>query len=488
MNQVVFFPSPSSFLRSTKIHELIEKIGQFFLTFKMEDQQNSSPESLSRVQYRIAAPTDIFQCFQLEQSWKKSSSKNDLQYRQHHAAPYFRCAVLETDDDEDDIIGFICSTRLEQLQDIADSTLHRPNGIILMIHSFVVAEEYRRQGVGKLMLENYLKTLRVRKASVENPINEVALYAKAELLTFFLHLGFSVVRPCTAVEGKEQLYLLQINIRSFINPMGQGTGVVDLARKGNECYVVDSFAAKPGTGNPAGVVLLPPETNSDSLDKWMQTVAAEFNLSETAFCWPQSQQQNSDIERHWNIRFYTPRIEVSLCGHATLASAAVLYQTLQPDPECFIVFHAREDTLKMKLATPSDNSNAMQTKICMHFPSKPPKQLTLREEKSAVQKMMEAAFSCNIEPLYIGISDIGDVLIELTPELFRKIGYERINYKSLLQWDGYFRGVIICCVNDGERMIDDETTKSLFPDFLSRFFGMLSSWLSTFFLFCLMLN
>jgi predicted PhzF superfamily epimerase YddE/YHI9 len=83
--------------------------------------------------------------------------------------------------------------------------------------------------------------------------------------------------------------------------------------------------------------------------------------------------------------------------------------------------------------------------------------------------MLECAFSCDLEPLYVGISDIGDVLIELTPTDFQEIGYEQLNFKALLEWDGYYRGVIICCQcpENGDSMVDDSSS----PDFLSRFFG-----------------
>ena len=58
---------------------------------------------LSRVEYRTAKPTDIMQCFELEQASyvpEEAASKNDLRYRQHHAAHFFRCAVLQLEDED----------------------------------------------------------------------------------------------------------------------------------------------------------------------------------------------------------------------------------------------------------------------------------------------------------------------------------------------------------------------------------------------------
>jgi predicted PhzF superfamily epimerase YddE/YHI9 len=80
-------------------------------------------------------------------------------------------------------------------------------------------------------------------------------------------------------------------------------------------FQVDAFTAKPFAGNPAAVCLLKEEGEAD----WMQSVAAEMNLSETAFLTPQ--------KYGFGLRWFTPKTEVDLCGHATLASAHVLWET-----------------------------------------------------------------------------------------------------------------------------------------------------------------
>ncbi|MGJ3245764.1 MAG: PhzF family phenazine biosynthesis protein [Elainellaceae cyanobacterium] len=76
---------------------------------------------------------------------------------------------------------------------------------------------------------------------------------------------------------------------------------------------VDAFTNRPFAGNPAAVCVLP-EPQSD---EWMQTVASEMNLSETAFLLKE--------EDGYRLRWFTPSVEVDLCGHATLASAHVLW-------------------------------------------------------------------------------------------------------------------------------------------------------------------
>jgi PhzF family phenazine biosynthesis protein len=80
-------------------------------------------------------------------------------------------------------------------------------------------------------------------------------------------------------------------------------------------YQVDAFTDRAFAGNPAGVCLLP----SPADEAWMQAVASEMNLAETAFLYT-----DGDA---FALRWFTPAIEVDLCGHATLASAHVLWQT-----------------------------------------------------------------------------------------------------------------------------------------------------------------
>lgn len=82
-------------------------------------------------------------------------------------------------------------------------------------------------------------------------------------------------------------------------------------------FVVDAFTHKPFSGNPAAVCIL----DEPKKDHWLQQVAAEFNLSETAFLWHQE-------NNLWKLRWFTPTCEVNLCGHATLASAHVLAREL----------------------------------------------------------------------------------------------------------------------------------------------------------------
>ena len=79
---------------------------------------------------------------------------------------------------------------------------------------------------------------------------------------------------------------------------------------------IDAFTSEAFAGNPAAVCFL--DTERDAT--WMQSVAAEMNLSETAFVL-------LPLDAGWSLRWFTPTVEVDLCGHATLASAHALWET-----------------------------------------------------------------------------------------------------------------------------------------------------------------
>lgn len=94
-----------------------------------------------------------------------------------------------------------------------------------------------------------------------------------------------------------------------------------------EIIQIDAFTNKPFSGNPAAVCLLPEPAKTE----WMQKIAAEMNLSETAFLDPQ--------DDGFNLRWFTPTTEVDLCGHATLASAHFLWERGHLAPEAPARFH-----------------------------------------------------------------------------------------------------------------------------------------------------
>jgi predicted PhzF superfamily epimerase YddE/YHI9 len=104
-------------------------------------------------------------------------------------------------------------------------------------------------------------------------------------------------------------------------------------RRGQRFTQVDAFTDQPFAGNPAAVCLLP--SPADPL--WMQQVAREMNLAETAFL----------VRRDdgFDLRWFSPTIEVDLCGHATLASAHALWEEKHLDPGAEARFHTRSGIL-----------------------------------------------------------------------------------------------------------------------------------------------
>ena len=98
-------------------------------------------------------------------------------------------------------------------------------------------------------------------------------------------------------------------------------------------YQVDAFTDQLFKGNPAGVCLLPAEKS----DEWMKDLAAEMNLSETAFLLKNGED--------FDLRWFTPSTEIELCGHATLASAHILWQEGIVPVEQAIRFHTHSGLL-----------------------------------------------------------------------------------------------------------------------------------------------
>lgn len=115
-------------------------------------------------------------------------------------------------------------------------------------------------------------------------------------------------------------------------------------------FTVDAFADELFSGNPAGVCLLDQPADAE----WMQLVAREMNLSETAFVSPRPD--------GFDLRWFTPTIEMKLCGHATLASAHVLWETATLGPRATARFH----TLSGELVC-ERRAGAIE----MDFPAKP---------------------------------------------------------------------------------------------------------------------
>jgi len=190
-------------------------------------------------------------------------------------------------------------------------------------------------------------------------------------------------------------------------------------------YHVDAFSDRRFAGNPAAVCLLP----SPAEERWMQSVGTEMNLSETAFLCPE--------EGGFRLRWFTPKVEVSLCGHATLASAHVLWEAgVVPEAED-IVFHTKSGKL-----TARRNGGLIELDFPARkaAPSKPPKGL--------------------LEALGVSAKSFGrsldDYLVEVGSE--EELRGMEPDFGRLAKADT--RGTIVTC-----------RSKSKEYDFISRFFA-----------------
>src|SRR5271170_5589406 len=123
-------------------------------------------------------------------------------------------------------------------------------------------------------------------------------------------------------------------------------------------FQVDAFASRRFAGNPAAVMPMIgfPE------DAVMQAIAAENNLAETAFLVPEG--------GDYRLRWFTPKVEVPLCGHATLASAAVVMERLEPGRSS-VIFHSASGQLKVKRAGAG---------YVMNFPARPSERISAPDE------------------------------------------------------------------------------------------------------------
>jgi PhzF family phenazine biosynthesis protein len=161
---------------------------------------------------------------------------------------------------------------------------------------------------------------------------------------------------------------------------------------------VDAFTDKPFAGNPAAVVLL----EAGASDEWMAAVARETNVSDTAFV---VREDLPDAE--FRLRWFTPAVEVDLCGHATLASAHCLFEDGAQDP---IRFSTRSGVLTVSRR--SDGS------LAMDFPAWPPRQIdAMSEATEALGVQVEWTGRTQNEFFLLALVDDERSVRDLRPDL-----------------------------------------------------------------------
>lgn len=190
-------------------------------------------------------------------------------------------------------------------------------------------------------------------------------------------------------------------------------------------YTVDAFTDRPFAGNPAGVCLL----RDWKPASWLQAVAAEMNLSETAFLVPAT--------NGFHLRWFTPGVEVDLCGHATLASAHVLWEEAVTPSGMELNFTTKSGVLR---------ASKRGADIELDFPSKP------QEKAPAPDGLIEAL---GVQALHVGKNQF-DYLVEIESEA--ELRDMRPDFRQLRAVQA--RGIIVTCPSHDPRY-----------DFFSRFFA-----------------
>jgi len=473
---------------------------------------------LDYIHFRSVAPTDLPKCKDLminssiglkhqQNNLSPVAIKQRLQYRQHHAAQYFRCAV-KLDQVKDstksfssggELIGLIMATRcnINPTGPILEQS-HDAMGKILVIHVFCIEKTYQKRGIGKHMLSNYVES--IKNMRLRHGIDKLMVRVNDTWLMIWLvqKLNFSV----QTYFPDQDCYQCELNLNLI--------GADDSKRKGLSYWVIDSFAhlragtgqVIRGSGNPAAIVLVDQKRNAfDPNDHetvhWMKTVALEFQHSETAFIWKRNQStdgasvsnNNYDTSSDYcyNILFYTKDgFEVALCGHATLAASSVVFQLLATKQQSSqqqqnnnmskhqLEFYTRNNILlKTYLAkrekNTGGNSNGSSggsnyqllnpnkpVKISMEFPLVNVQPILDNDDRLSVYTMIRDGFNIpeddlNSSVVFMGLqpstssNEATDLLIELTTEAFLNIDGP-IDYRALCQWDGYTRGIILCCL------------------------------------------
>ena len=194
-------------------------------------------------------------------------------------------------------------------------------------------------------------------------------------------------------------------------------------------YIVDSFTSEMFKGNPAGVCFVENELS----DGQMLSIAQELNLSETAFI------EKKDSEKDYSIRFFSPKMEIPLCGHATLAAAKVIFDTCDLDE---IIFTTIENVAL--------NIARKEEKIEMEFPIYQTYPATVNEsllQALGIDEVKNCVFNKETNILLLEIGRV-QILRDLNPD-----------FGALYKAHDSINGVLVTAVSDNHEY-----------DFYSRYF------------------
>ncbi|KAG3182107.1 hypothetical protein PC129_g25374, partial [Phytophthora cactorum] len=165
------------------------------------------------------------------------ATESGIRFRQKNAGPFFWVAYLPKDDQESEtLVGFVNGT-LAAKDELDDKSMghHDPHGSLLCIHSVVVDQAFRRQGIATQMLKRYVDVI----LDSQPQVKRIMLISKANLVGFYVNCGFSVTRLSPVVHGHDPWLELSLDCEKARLP---------------QLIQVDAFSGEPFQGNPAAVV------------------------------------------------------------------------------------------------------------------------------------------------------------------------------------------------------------------------------------------
>ncbi|XP_033114171.1 phenazine biosynthesis-like domain-containing protein [Anneissia japonica] len=230
-------------------------------------------------------------------------------------------------------------------------------------------------------------------------------------------------------------------------------------------FLVDAFACKQFEGNPAAVCLL---TNEVLSDAQMLKIAVEMNQSETAFVSPINPSDTFQTGEHFNLRWFTPTNEVNLCGHATMATSAIIFE--------------KRDNINEQLTFHTKSGELMISKVgdeyVMDFPLNHTAPQVSRLENcktfDSFTRLMYKLSIGKIEPQDVQYAAIPhrDVVIRLPDSTSRDVleGLKPDTTAMMKAFpDGHIKGVIVTLRGCPENGGKDECGEMF--DFMSRYFA-----------------
>ncbi|EEY61725.1 uncharacterized protein PITG_21166 [Phytophthora infestans T30-4] len=366
----------------------------------------------------------------------EAATESGIRFRQKNAGPFFWVSYLPKDDQESEtLVGFVNGTLTAKYQlDGESMSRHDPHGSLLCIHSVVVNQTFRRRGLATQLLKRYVEVI----LDSQPHVKRIMLISKANLVGFYVNCGFSVTRLSPVVHGQDPWLELSLDCeKARLPPLIQ----------------VDAFSSEPFQGNPAAVVLLTSAVyHKAGASEWMQRVAIENNLSETAYAAPRartSQTANDVVE--YDLRWFTPGTEVKLCGHATLSTAFALHDAGHVTLSQTLHFHTLSGVLVCRFEVQSESQ---KVHVLMDFPEQP----TTPAGPTVVLKELASALGIQPNVIVDVKRATTDLLVRVTSEGFTTLVPD---FVQLAKYDA--RGVAVTAKAPADNALD--------VDIQSRFFA-----------------